>query len=51
MASKRDQIKLVGQMASARCFEAPNGNGNVTIGVIDLPAFYGKNPDGTGSSP
>ena len=38
-------------MASARCFEAPNGNGNVTVGVIDLPAFYGKNPDGTGSSP
>lgn len=51
VALKRDQIKLVGQMASARCFEAPNGNGNVTIGVIDLPAFYGKNPDGTGSSP
>ena len=51
VALKRDQIKLVGQMASARCFEAPNGNGNVSIGVIDLPAFYGKNPDGTGSSP
>ena len=51
VALKRDQIKLVGQMASARCFEAPNGNGNVTVGVIDLPAFYGKNPDGTGSSP
>ncbi len=51
VALKRDQIKLVGQMASARCFEAVNGNGNVTIGVIDLPAFYGKNPDGSGSSP
>ena len=47
----RDQIKLTGQMASARCFEAPNGNGKITLGVIELPAFYGKNPDGTGSSP
>ena len=47
VALKRDQIKLVGQMASARCFETPNGN----VGVVDLPAFYGKNPDGTGSSP
>ncbi len=51
VALKRDQIKLVGQMASARCFEVPNGNGTVHVGVIDLPAFYGKNPDGTGSSP
>jgi hypothetical protein len=34
-------------MASARCFEGQNGN----IGVIELPAFYGKNPDGSGSSP
>lgn len=48
---KRDQIKLVGQLASARCFEVPNGNNTVMLGVIDLPAFYGKNPDGTGSSP
>lgn len=47
----RDQIKLTGQMASARCFEAPSGNGKITLGVIELPAFYGKNPDGTGSSP
>jgi len=43
----RDQIKLVNQMASARCFEGQNGN----LGVIELPAFYGKNPDGSGSSP
>ena len=46
---KRDQIKLVGQMASARAFELGAGQG--VVGVIDLPAFYGKNPDGTGSSP
>jgi carboxyl-terminal processing protease len=48
---KRDQIKLVGQMASAKAFEVPNGAGTVLLGVIDLPAFYGKNPDGSGSSP
>lgn len=43
----RDQIKLVNQMASARCFEGLAGN----LGVIELPGFYGKNSDGTGSSP
>ena len=48
---KRDQIKLVGQMASAKLFEVPNGQGTVTLGVVDLPAFYGKNADGSGSSP
>ena len=48
---KRDQIKLVGQMASAKLVEVTNGNGTVMIGVIDLPSFYGKNPDGSGSSP
>ena len=48
---KRDQIKLVNQMASARCFEVPVAGGTVSLGVIELPAFYGKNPDGTGSSP
>jgi carboxyl-terminal processing protease len=51
VALKRDQIKLVGQMASAKAFEVPNGNGTIMLGVIDLPAFYGKNPDGSGSSP
>ena len=48
---KRDQIKLVGQMASARAFEVPQGEGNFLLGVIELPSFYGKNQDGTGSSP
>ncbi len=48
---KRDQIKLVGQLASARCFEVPNNGSTIKLGVIDLPAFYGKNPDGSGSSP
>lgn len=48
---KRDQIKLVGQLASARCFDVPVGSGTVPIGVIDLPAFYGLDEKGAGSSP
>ncbi|GBL42620.1 tail-specific protease [Verrucomicrobiota bacterium] len=36
-------------MASARAFELADGKG--VVGVVDLPAFYGKNPDGSGSSP
>jgi len=48
---KRDQIKLVGQMASARAFEVPQGEGCFLLGVIELPSFYGKNQDGSGSSP
>ena len=48
---KRDQIKLVGQMASARAFEVPQGEGSFLLGVIELPSFYGKNQDGSGSSP
>lgn len=48
---KRDQIKLVGQLASARCFDVSVGAGTVPIGVIDLPAFYGLDEKGSGSSP
>ena len=48
---KRDQIKLVGQLASARCFEVPVGSATAAIGVIDLPAFYGLDEKGSGSSP
>jgi carboxyl-terminal processing protease len=48
---KRDQIKLVGQMASAKAIEVPSAGGTVVLGVIELPSFYGKNPDGSGSSP
>ena len=48
---KRDQIKLVGQMASAKAIEVPSGGGSALLGVIELPSFYGKNPDGSGSSP
>jgi len=48
---RRDQIKLVGQMASARAFEVPQGEGSFLLGVIELPSFYGKNQDGSGSSP
>lgn len=38
---KRDVIKLVGQLASARLFEVPSGSTPTLVGVIDLPAFYG----------
>lgn len=38
---KRDVIKLVGQLATARVFDVPSGAGTAVIGVIDLPAFYG----------
>jgi carboxyl-terminal processing protease len=38
---KRDVIKLVGQLATARLFEVPAPGGVAAIGVIDLPAFYG----------
>lgn len=47
---KRDVIKLVGQLASARVFDAPSARGTLAVGVIDLPAFYGS--DGKdGSTP
>jgi carboxyl-terminal processing protease len=36
----RDELKIVGQLASARCFEVPSGGATQTIGLIDLPAFY-----------
>lgn len=38
---KRDVIKLVGQLATARVFDVPSGASTAVIGVIDLPAFYG----------
>lgn len=39
----RDDIKLTTQLASARVFEVPTSSGkSVPVGVIDLPAFYGK---------
>ncbi len=40
---KRDEIKLTTQLASARVFEVPGADGAaVPLGVIELPAFYGK---------
>lgn len=36
----RDELKILGQLASARCFEVPSGDSTHTIGLIDLPAFY-----------
>lgn len=42
----RDEIKLTTQLASARVFEVPTVSGNtLPVGVIELPAFYGKTGD------
>ncbi len=41
VALKRDEIKLTGNLASASVHEVPNGDSTTTIGVIQLPSFYG----------
>ncbi len=38
----RDEIKLTANLARAEVFQVPAGNSTVSIGVIDLPAFYGS---------
>jgi carboxyl-terminal processing protease len=38
----RAEIKLTTNLAKADIIEVPEGNETVPIGVIDLPAFYGK---------
>lgn len=38
----RDEIKLTEQLASAKIFDVPEGDGTVPVGVIELPSFYGK---------
>ncbi|MGA2052825.1 MAG: carboxy terminal-processing peptidase, partial [Opitutales bacterium] len=38
----REEIKLTTNLAKADIIEVPEGNQTVPIGVIDLPAFYGK---------
>lgn len=44
----RDEIKLTAKLAKAEVFEVPAGDKTVTIGVIDLPAFYGSGEPGSG---
>lgn len=44
----RDEIKLTAKLAKAEVFEVPAGDRTVTIGVIDLPAFYGSGEPGSG---
>lgn len=39
---ERDEIKLTEQLASAQVFDVPAGDKTVSIGVINLPSFYGK---------
>ena len=43
----RDEIRLTDQLASARMIQVPSEDGNTTIsiGVIDLPSFYGANQE------
>ena len=42
----RDEIKLTTQLAEAHVYEVPEANGTtVPVGVIELPAFYGKTGD------
>ncbi|MBO93575.1 MAG: tail-specific protease [Opitutales bacterium] len=38
---ERDEIKLTGNLASASVHELPDGESTITIGVIELPSFYG----------
>jgi carboxyl-terminal processing protease len=43
----RDEIELTSNLASATVNQIPNEDGTVsTIGVIDLPSFYGESGDG-----
>lgn len=43
----RDEIRLTEQLASARLVQVPSADGKSTIpvGVIDLPSFYGADPE------
>ncbi|HNX04690.1 MAG TPA: carboxy terminal-processing peptidase, partial [Opitutales bacterium] len=43
----RDEIRLTEQLASARLVQVPSGDGTglIPVGVIDLPSFYGADPD------
>ncbi|MDR2512195.1 MAG: carboxy terminal-processing peptidase [Puniceicoccales bacterium] len=38
----RNEIKLTTKLAQATLYEIPAGNEIVPVGLIDLPAFYGK---------
>lgn len=38
----RDEIKLTEQLASAKIFDVPAETETVSVGVITLPSFYGK---------
>lgn len=46
----RDEIKLTANLAKAEVFEVPGEDTTFTIGVIDLPAFYGSGQDDGKSS-
>ncbi len=39
---KRDEVKLTANLASARLFNLPLNDSFISIGVIELPSFYGN---------
>ncbi len=38
----RDEVQLTANLAKARLYQVPNGEEMVSIGVIELPSFYGS---------
>lgn len=47
----RDEVQLTANLARARLYQIPEGDRTVSIGVIDLPSFYGgENPKDPNSS-
>jgi len=43
---KREQVKLTTALAKAQIIEVPMADHTVSVGVINLPAFYGKGGEG-----
>jgi len=41
VALVRDEVRLTANLASARLYQVPGEGGTVSIGVINLPSFYG----------
>lgn len=46
----RDKIKLTASLAQAEVYQIPNHNRTFSIGVINLPSFYGGNDRKTSST-
>ena len=46
----RDEVRLTANLASARLYQVPSGESTTSIGVIDLPSFYGADQSGEPNS-